>query len=320
MKKIVRGLLGSIVFASCLFLPLAPTASSKPASELRFAVVTDLHINDFEYSRLKREASLKGSNPANIGEAIRYKIRQLLSVIQKNKPDFVVVTGDAVNSLNRMNVFALEEEFKRSGLKVYQVPGNHDRRIIPHPGKKVGLPGEKSSPSVQWRELWGIWSDTGGQPLSAHFEQEGFCFIFLNDSNGRFNEADIKKASDFLDRHPDRRVFIFFHKPLKMPNESQCAIERHGEAYGPPFIPGKFDIFPPSPIFPFIRRYQDRIEAIFAGHLHKQAEDDWGHKFHQIILGAGHETGMYSLVECKDGQKCHYAIRTAWDSNPEKQS
>jgi 3',5'-cyclic AMP phosphodiesterase CpdA len=295
-----------IVFSFSVFLlPACGFSSNPPASELRFAVITDTHVDALSEAAVSRRPVHKDT-PA--------KFRRLLDALKNEKVDFVVITGDMVNFLSRANVLVLKDEIARSGLKVFSVPGNHDRQILKSP---QALPDEAMLPNSDRDEIgpWkAIWKDAGRNPKSAHFEQKGYCFIFLDDGGGRFKQSSLDHASAFLDKHPDCRVFVFFHKPLKMPQESLQAAERYGKAYGPPFESGKYDFFPPDPIFPFIEHYQDQIEAVFTGHIHRWAKDRWKNRFDQFVLESGTETGMYALVKCKGSKGCDVSIREAWES------
>jgi 3',5'-cyclic AMP phosphodiesterase CpdA len=273
-------------------------------------VITDLHVDAF-----KRAATPEGQKAFDLQRTgfprdIRARIRQLLETLKKNNPDFVVITGDSVNFVEASNLAALEDEIKRSGLQVYWVPGNHDRRILGSEGEAISAKGRVFFCS-DWKDCAPYWSMAGGRPLSASFEKNGRCFVFLDDSDGKFKEPDLKAAGDFLDRHSDCRAFVFFHIPLFGPNERRQAIKTLGPWTGPPFISGKVDIMEPSPIFLFLKHYENRIAGIFAGHIHSLAEDDWNGKFRQITLESAFENGMYAFVDCDGKKPCRVNIRKA---------
>lgn len=310
MKKSLPKFFGwTVLLLSIFFFSACGFSSEDSSPGLRFAVITDVHVDALQ------PLSAGAKKPRKpVLKDIRMRFRRLLEALKKEKVDFVVLTGDLVNFLSRANLLIAKDEIARSGLKVFRVPGNHDREILDPSREMTDKTGGSAVPEKtgEWKN---IWKNSVENPKSSNFIQKGHAFIFLDDSTGRFNEVSIGRASAFLDQDPDSRAFVFFHKPIKMPNESVRAAERYGKRYGPPFVSGKYDVFPPSPIFPFLERYQRRIEAVFAGHIHSQAKDSWKNQFNQFVLEPGTRTGAYALVDCKNSKGCDISISHAWGAS-----
>lgn len=282
------------------------------SSDLRFAVISDIHVDAFLNPANPLELKLAQQKRQTIPRDVRARLRRLLQEIKKKNPEFVVVTGDLVNLLDEASIAAFDDEIQRSGLKVYRVPGNHDGALLENQVKET--PPEDKSPMDcdPWDRCEKMWRKLGKLPLSASFEMKGKCFVFLDNSDGRFRESELAKASAFLDKYPDCRFFLFFHKPIKMSNETRIAKKTMGAYYGPPFVPGKIDIAPPSPFFPFLKKFENRVEGIFAGHIHAFSEARWHRKFYQRTLQAAFVQGMYALVDCEKDGVCHCAIYKAF--------
>lgn len=317
MKKTLPHNLFHVFFRYSLILSifLSLTACEAPdlprTSDLRFAVVSDAHLDAFQMPADSVEAQAAKDGRSFLPLDVRARFRRVLQTIQKQNPDFLIITGDLVNFLNAPSVAVLRDEIQRSGLKVFWAPGNHDRILLTNLKMQNNFRDSNQIFYDKWQNCEKDWAVLGG-PLSASFSMKGIWFIFLDDSAGYFEEAEIAKASNLLEQNPGHRAFLFFHKPLQMPHETRAAEKQLGPYYGSFMIPGKIDIAPPSPIFPFLERYKNRIEGIFAGHIHAFSEDLWGQAFRQRTLQAAFLQGMYALVDCQEKGACRVVVRKAW--------
>lgn len=171
--------------------------------------------------------------------------------INQIKPDFVVITGDFVN--NGRDTLQINE-FKRitacieKSIPVYLSPGNHD--LAPNPSKE----------DVEWyNSVHGKESDRFSfRQKNAHFIEFNSVIIKSDESRKeekkqfRWLKKELKKAD------PADPILLFTHYPFFIENFGEK------ETYSNQRIQQR------TRYFELFEKYG--VDAIFAGHLHNNAE------------------------------------------------
>ncbi len=171
--------------------------------------------------------------------------------INQIKPDFVVITGDFVN--NSKDTLQINE-FKRitacidKRIPVYLSPGNHD------------LSNNPSKQDFEWYySMYGKGADRFSfRHKNAHFI--GFNSVIIKSDESRIEERkqfkwlkkELKKANS------SDPILLFTHYPFFMENFSEK------ETYSNQQMPKRIQYFE------LFEKYG--VDAIFAGHLHNNAE------------------------------------------------
>ncbi len=179
-------------------------------------------------------------------EAETRNMEQAIAVVNRLKPDFVVITGDFVNNYN--STVQLDEFHRLLGLfdssvPVYLVPGNHDI-------KKIET-GNEIEPYI---------SRYGYDRFS--FTHAGCRFIGINsniikDGFGQLIvEQDMWLEKELSDTDMAARTFIFMHCPLFARSFEEK------ETYS------NFSMADRNKYMDMFAEYG--VDAVFAGHLHNQ--------------------------------------------------
>lgn len=211
--------------------------------------------------------------------------------INQIKPDFVVITGDFVN--NGRDTLQINE-FKRitacieKSIPVYLSPGNHDLALNP------------SKQDFEWYDsVYGKGSDRFSfHHKNAHFI--GFNSVIIKSDESRKEEKKqfrwLKKELKKTD--PADPILLFTHYPFFIGNFSE------NETYSNQRMQQRIRYFK------LFEKYG--VDAIFAGHLHNNAEASYGHILVITTNAAGKPLGNaqpgYRLIKIKDRQIKHSYI------------
>lgn len=212
-------------------LAVPPERSDRPAPNLRFGVISDLHVvpcagdaPDFEPVRGygTRAGALK-------------KLEKILGWYRERRIDALMVTGDIANNglVEQMQLFAeaFEAVFPRGrgadGRKVEKlfVTGNHD-----WDGENCGSLAKRRYPDPQERarhlfahDLGGNWEKVFGEKYEPIFLKRIRGYVFIGqhwDGQGYGEQCRFERLKPFLLRHkaeldPSRPFFYFQHPHLK---------------------------------------------------------------------------------------------------------
>jgi len=211
--------------------------------------------------------------------------------INQIKPDFVVITGDFVN--NGRDPLQINE-FKRitacieKGIPVYLSPGNHDLAL---------------NPSKQDFELYDSMYGKGSDRFSFHHKNAyfiGFNSVIIKSDKSRKEEKqqfrwlkkELKKAA------LSDPILLFTHYPFFIENFSEK------ETYSNQSMQQRIKYFK------LFEQYG--VDAIFAGHLHNNAEASHNGILVITTNAAGKPLGNaqpgYRLIKINDRQIEHRYI------------
>lgn len=234
-------------------------------------------------------------NKSFVKETMLYT--EAIKQINKLKPDFVVVTGDFVNNSKDVNQI---EEFKRitagldEDIPLYLSPGNHD----------LG-----QNPTKEDFEFY--FSQYGKGNDRFAFEYNNSYFIGLNSViiKSKTNKRDEKKQFRWLKRKLKHAKFsdviiVFTHYPFFIKDFDE------NENYS---NQSKKDR---SKYFTLFKKYG--VDAIFAGHLHNNAESSYNDIDMITTNAAGRPLGKaepgYRLIEIKNSKLSTKYINTLINS------
>lgn len=162
----------------------------------------------------------------------------LLSLIEDQSPDIVVITGDLVDSRNTDIEIALE--FVRAAVKiapVYYVTGNHEARIAAYPQLKTGL--EQAGVTVLENEKRTL--ERAGETVTLMgVDDPGFKTDYL------FGDAQTVTASvldDLMDEN-DGYTILLSHRPELFTTYTASGVDlvftghAHGGQFRIPYVGG----------------------------------------------------------------------------------
>jgi DNA repair exonuclease SbcCD nuclease subunit len=229
-------------------------------------ILSDLHVN--------------GSDPARLD-----RIRHVVDNINAGKHgaiDFVVVTGDAVSTIQHdsgteSHILQMLTELNRlTTFPYYYIAlGNHDYRLNSADDTDV----QHTLEWLQYREsIWSAapdpWSVPPGVPKYESFDYNGWRFFILNSYRGNYISASRHFDAEELNwlssqlasaQQQGKLVTIFMHHPLKTDHFSLV--------WGSDLITSDTD----PGFYNLLNTYQDKIKHIFVGHGHHfQADTLYG--------------------------------------------
>lgn len=237
VKKIALPILLFIVFFSACIIAQENTSHSP----YFFIQISDPQFGMFE------------NNKSFEQEALLYE--KAVSHINKLHPDFVVITGDFVHDRNNI---AQIEEFKRitstinREIPVYLVPGNHD----------IGNEPDEQSMSE----------------YIQHYGYDRFSFTHRGSLFVGFNSGFIKSSNS---HKPERDQFEWLKKTLDKNNDKEikhivlfCHYPFFIHTVDEPETYSNIGIRKRKKYLSFFESAQ--VNAIFSGHLHKNAQARFG--------------------------------------------
>jgi 3',5'-cyclic AMP phosphodiesterase CpdA len=189
--------------------------------------LSDTHILD------DRNKTLKGINPA-------INLEKALQSIEKNHNDaeFIVITGDLVESPSKKAYEIFYEIIKKSTIPVYPLIGNHDDR-------ELFL---KFFPAFQ--------SDRFAQYF---FVTDNLAFVFLdtnvkNQIFGKLCDKRLEWLENILQKNRDKNLFIFMH--------------HHPIEVGMYKMDNEYDLKNKNEFFNLINKFNN-VKHISFGHVHR---------------------------------------------------
>jgi 3',5'-cyclic AMP phosphodiesterase CpdA len=209
-----------------------------------FAVIADTHM---------RPEKGDNSSPWAVNKLANGRARYVVQQVNRLNPDFVIHLGDIVHPVPVLPTYGpaarvANRELKKLNAPLHMIPGNHDV-------------GDKPNPSMPAASV----SDFGLKLYRKHFGRDYYSFdyqdchfTFINaqilNSGLRSERAQEQWLTKDLAANKGKRVFLFTHyPPYIMANDEAWNYDNIDE-------PKR------SWLLSLIRK--NRIEALFAGHVH----------------------------------------------------
>lgn len=205
------------------------TMDTKIKTALRFAHISDLHLVGGEMTRVLTRALELDRDP-------RKNLDKCLETLRKERPDFLLLTGDCVHEGRAEDYRRLRARFDEClpGIPIFVSLGNHDRRM-------------------EFRE--GFLGEAGADdsPYRAKAEWQGLRVLSLDSAwekknGGRFPEDQLDWLEEELKTPSKRGTILLFHHPIL-------------GAVGP------LGFAPCERLYRLLG--QGEIKAMFNGHIHK---------------------------------------------------
>jgi Icc protein len=199
---------------------------------IRFIHISDTHIGE------SKDFTLYGKNTFNCTN----KLLKLISVF--NSPfDFVVHTGDIVNSPQNSAISLARKLFRTVDYPVYFITGNHDNSNVI---KKIQTDASHCSQS----------SD-----LLYSFSVNQYQFVFLNlkgagegDNHGIFSREDTDILYNHILDNTSFEIIVFIHFP---PLQLDCT-----------WVDNEMTLLNNKRFLEIIHHSPAKIRAVFYGHIH----------------------------------------------------
>ena len=203
---------------------------------------TALEVNSYVIQSNKIPKSFSGFRIVQVSDLHNAEFgegnEQLLSLIQDQSPDIIVITGDLVDSRNTDIEIALE--FVRGAVKiapVYYVTGNHEARITEYAELKNGL--EQAGVTILENEKLKL--ERAGETITLMgVDDPSFRTDYL------FGDAQTVTASvldDLMDGN-DGYTILLSHRPELFTTYVACGVDlvftghAHGGQFRIPFVGG----------------------------------------------------------------------------------
>jgi 3',5'-cyclic-AMP phosphodiesterase len=202
---------------------------------VRFIHISDTHIGE------SKDFTLYGKNTFNC-------TKKLLDLIEKfNSPfDFIIHTGDIINTPQKNAISLARELFSTIGNPIYFITGNHDNTDVI---KQI------QNPDIIYSQRSNI--------LNA-FSLDKFMFLSLNlkgmgkdNNHGLFSSEDSDALKCFLRNHIDYEIIIFIHFP---PLKIDC-----------PWIDKEMTLLNNELFLEILYQFTANIRGVFYGHIHNHS-------------------------------------------------
>jgi 3',5'-cyclic AMP phosphodiesterase CpdA len=206
------------------------------SAEFTFAILSDPHV-----AVNKPEHNGRFANALERAEAFH--------------PAFVIITGDCLENWSDENAALFRKMIEDSAVPIHTIPGNHDV------GQKRTPDGKGSVSS----ETVARWKGTFGSDRFA-FEHGDCFFIGINNvvlASGLPEETEHEKwFEEQVENSGGSRIFVFCHYPffLRDPNEAEG---------------GYWTVESPAKEAWLELFRQNRISAVWNGHLHRFNDTHW---------------------------------------------
>ena len=180
---------------------IANTNGAGDASEpFTFVHMTDVHIGYYEIKELTDDPRIykliKAVDPKSMVESV-VKFTDTLQDIKTHKPDFILDTGDLVESNNLDFFNAYAEILKSIDIPVYNTPGNHDRRD--RYGQGDNLTNYYDIVKPLNGSVDAVLLDDFGD---YYFDWKGYCFVGLDSG------ADYSVYTEWRDINPTMLLYL----------------------------------------------------------------------------------------------------------------
>lgn len=224
-----------------------PSAARKPSGKLlhSFVVIADTHVNESDHSSVSPFA-----NQVRTNDRARFVFTEIASLTPR--PQFIVHLGDVVHpvpglSSHEVAIARYKEISGTVDIPIYVVPGNHDvgdKSVDGMPAAIVSDANLEVYRRAHGPDYFAL--DAGPMRLLIVNAQ------LLN--SGLASEASQAEWFDAQLADCDRRVFVFLHYPPYLLHEAERSTYDNIDQPGRSWL--------------LKRLKHDRVEAVFAGHVH----------------------------------------------------
>lgn len=238
------------------------------AKDLKFIQVTDFHYTD-----------------STSGDA---RLSRLVKSINKTKDlDFVIFTGDNIDSANPKTLTKLLKAFRRINVPYYIEIGNHDCF-------KAGGLSKKDYAKLVTR-----YSNLNLKNFNYVVKKDDVVFIFLDgmkevipSPNGYFKQDTLAWLEKQLKKYEKHPVVIVQHFPIIPQRKTR---------------PSGHDLYKVNEYYSVIKPYHN-ILAIIAGHYHYSREEEFNGIRQIITQQASGSTPRYRVIYLQEEGKNQYSI------------
>ncbi len=256
-----------IVFGNCSF-----------AQNIKFIQITDSHFskNSTQYTQRDVEGSEKYINKTI------YDINTIKNV------DFVVFTGDNIDSANKLDLKAFLQEANKLKIPYYVVIGNHE--VF----KSQNLTKKDYMKIVRRYSRW-------CKPWSANyiFKKNGFVFIVVDGAkevipgpSGYYKKETLSWLDKKLTQYRNKSIIILQHFPIEAPYYNRTHSTYKAEDYKE------------------LLKKHNNVIAIISGHYHANGEIKKDGIYHISTPSLVEEPHNYKIIEIIQKNKKDFQIYT----------
>lgn len=248
------------------------------AKPVKFAVVSDSHI-----SLPKTDMNGKYTGTT---ESISY-LQTAVEDINNSDADFVVFSGDAVNSTDKTSIVMFAKIIKNLKKPYYVLLGNHDVAQVIGVDKK------------EFYHLINMFSGNRIRKLpSIKRSSNNLVFLFMDGVNefipgtkGYFKEHELFWLDKQLKRFKNKKVVIIQHFPILPPYDKPSEETYNKDEYLK------------------ILEEHDNVISLISGHYHTDFEQDKDGIKH-ISVPSLRKSGEYDIIEIEKKSSEKYIIKT----------
>ena len=173
--------------------------------------------------------------------------RRVLAAVLDSPSEFLVHTGDLVNTGTESQWQAFEQAMEDFALPFYPVPGNHD-----------GLNGQ----------LEGYLAYSGAPAAHYSFDQGGIHFTLADSHNGGISAGELAWLREDLSASTQPVKMVFLHHPPFDPDGTDHIMAYGNEGFMALMV-------------------EQQVDYVFAGHIHAYAREERDGVTYIITGGAG---------------------------------
>ncbi len=253
MRKFNFGILVFLFFCNPCF-----------AKNIKFIQATDVHLSEYNVQNLKNFINETNENYRDV--------------------DFIVFTGDNINSANPKDLETFLKIIKKSKIKSYIIMGNHDLY------RSNGM--TKDYYMSQVRKNLGNYHS---EKPNYTFKKGNVVFVAMNgvkevipSSNGYYRQNELSWLDRTLSKYKNKKVVILQHFPLLDIEPKTHQLYKKDD-------------------YKKVLANHDNVIAVVSGHYHKNSELKDGNVYH-IVTKNFSDDRYYKLIEIDDKNNSIYTF------------
>ena len=251
--------------------------------EFSFIHWTDAHLcecdqrDELHLKYLAKRTKIFGGNPTGVARGM---VRQFNDL----KPDMVVMTGDLLDVPTKKNIDIGAEILKSIDSPCFFTMGNHE-----------WCPPADPPDRDYWRPRLRPITE---QTLDWHVQQfNGVNLLFVDDSNYQITAEQLRKTQELLE--DGRSCILFLHIPVAIDSLVSSTVKK----WRTPILLGAEGIStnqrkrwgmgdriePSTAAFCKLVKTHPQVQAIFAGHIHFDRQDEYRQGCSQYVTAPGYQ-------------------------------
>lgn len=234
-------------FLACLSLMLSAAGAGEAADDgaprtFRFVHISDTHCAHATTNPAGSD-NLDAAYPKDLVNSFRILRAAVTDINKAIRPDFVIVTGDLVDTGNdTKSMREVKQILDKLRCPYYPVIGNHD--------------GERA-----WTAVF------GADKLNYTFKQGHWRFVVANSASGRLSATTLTWLKARLDKDTSTPTALLLHHPiLLLPSSVAVYKSRYGRN---PLLRNA------SEVLSIVRKHKN-VRAVFCGHTHYPTQIGYG--------------------------------------------